>query len=130
MLSLISVLIFGIAFAFFATQNVVPASISMGSLALSGIPMYLIILGSMLVGILAAAVISGMNSLSSFISLKRRERSLYEREKDIEELNEKVNLLEIENSKLKGQTDVSKHHFDIEPEKRNLFDRLRHNLSS
>lgn len=131
MLSLIATLLFGILFAFFATQNTSLASIKIGYFSLPNIPMYLIILGSMLLGIVVASIISGINSLSTFISLKKREKSLYEREKDIEALNEKVYLLEMENANLKGNPLEKEHkRFELEPEKRNFFDRLRHNLSS
>lgn len=95
--------LFGIVFGLFATQNVNPVLINLGTYSLTDIPLYILVLGSMLVGILMSAVISGINSMSAFMSIKGRDNKIKATEHDLEKMTERLHVLEVENAKLKGK---------------------------
>ena len=62
MLELIATVIFAILIAFFAIQNSVPVNIHLNSYNLAGIPLYLVVLGSVLVTLLFSVFSLVMNA--------------------------------------------------------------------
>ena len=64
MFALIILVIFGIGVAFFATQNTQAISITVANYPLTGIPLYLIVLGSLLLGFLVSWILSFFDVIS------------------------------------------------------------------
>lgn len=132
MLTLIFTILFGIGFAFFATQNISTTTISLGPYIFAGVPLYLVALLSLFVGILLSAIISGLNSFAAYLSLRGKDVKIHQTEKEVDRLQDKIKLLEMENAKLKGEpvnkrvelTDSNKD----EARMPNIFTKFRHHL--
>lgn len=104
MVTLILLVLFGILAAFFATQNTTHASVTIASYTLADIPMYLIVLGSLLIGLLLSSIISLVNSISSSFTLHGKDVKIKETKKTVVELTKQIHQLELENAKLKEHT--------------------------
>jgi len=100
----------GLGLAYFATQNTNLTSLYFGSYIVSNIPLYLVIIGTLLLGLLLAWIFSLVNSLTSKITLHGKENKIKEEERTIAELTKEIHQLELENTRLKeksgeGETD-------------------------
>lgn len=100
----------GLGIAYFATQNTSQISLYLGPLITPAIPLYFVVIGTLLLGLLLAWVFSLVNSLSSKITLHGKENQIKEDEKNITELTKEVHQLQLENARLKerlgeGDTD-------------------------
>lgn len=126
MSTLIVMTLFGIVFGLFATQNINTVSVNLGSYSLIGIPLFLLVLGSMLVGILVSAIISWTNSLGALMSIKGRDHKIKETEHDLDRMKERLHQLEIENAKLRGKPEVEERDGTVVIErKRDVMSRIR-----
>lgn len=95
MFALVVTLAFGLAFAFFATSNTEGTTLRLAQYSLNHVPLYLIVLGSLLVGAALAFVIDLVDTLSSFFALRKRETLISELKKTVAELIKRVHALEI-----------------------------------
>ncbi len=106
-MTLILLVLFGMLAAFFATQNTTHASINIASYTLKDVPMYLIVLGSLLVGLLLSSVISLINSISSSFTLHGKDVKIKEGKKTVIDLTKIIHQLELENTKLQEHTSIT-----------------------
>lgn len=93
----IALILFGIISAVFATQNNNWSSINLFNYVLS-VPMYLIVLVSMLIGLVLAWILS----LPSALSLMGKDRHIHSSDRTVEDLRKKIHNLEVENAELKA----------------------------
>jgi uncharacterized integral membrane protein len=104
MFALIVLVVFGIGVAYFATQNTQPTSITLLSYPVSGIPLYMVVLGSLLLGFVVSWVINLVDVISSALKIHGKENKIKDANKEITELNKRIHQLELENERLKGET--------------------------
>ncbi len=104
MFALIVLVVFGIGVAFFATQNTQTVSVVVGNYSWTGIPLYLIVLGSMLLGFVVNWIINIVNGISSAIKVHGKESTIKDANKQIAELTKRVHQLELENERLKAES--------------------------
>jgi uncharacterized membrane protein YciS (DUF1049 family) len=104
MFALIILVVFGIGVAFFATQNTQAISITLANYPLTGVPLYLIVLGSLLLGFVVSWVISLADVISSALKIHGKENTIKDDKKQISELTKKVHQLELENERLKAES--------------------------
>lgn len=104
MLGIIIALLFGLAIALFATQNTAQSTINIATYIVS-VPLYVLIIGSALAGLIVAWMISIVNGISSYLTIHGKDTKIKERNKTIAELNNRIHDLEIENIKLQEKTD-------------------------
>jgi len=104
MLALIVLVVFGIGVAFFATQNTQTVSITLGNYPLTGVPIYLIVLVSLLLGFVVSWIINLVDVISSALKIHGKENTIKDANKQISELTKKVHQLELENERLKGES--------------------------
>jgi uncharacterized integral membrane protein len=101
---LIIAVIAGIGIAYFAMQNPATISITLASYHFFNIPLFMLVAGSLLFGLLIAWIISLFGSLgNSFLFHKQKNRI----EKDnqiIHDLENKIHNLELENVRLKEKS--------------------------
>jgi|SRR3989344_4476533 len=105
MLALLLFVTFGLFFGYFATLNTTSVSINMWGYPLEGVPLYLLALASLGIGILLASVFYIFKSLSSQFALGKKERELENASKEIAEVTKKVHELELDNTRLKTETE-------------------------
>lgn len=97
-------IVVGLGITYFATQNTNLVNLHFGSYAVSNIPLYQVVIGALLLGLLLAWVFSLVNSLSSKITLHGKENRIKEDEKTIAELTKEIHQLELENTRLKEKS--------------------------
>jgi uncharacterized integral membrane protein len=103
-MTLVLLVLFGMLAAFFAMQNTTPASINIVSYTLKDIPMYLIVLGSLLIGLLSSLIIGLVNSIGSSFMIHGKDVKIKEGKKTVADLTKQIHQLELENTKLKEHT--------------------------
>lgn len=104
MFALIVLVVFGIGVAFFATQNTQTVSVTLANYPISGIPLYLIVLGSLLLGFVVSWILSFFGVISSALKLHGKESTIKDANKQISELTKRVHQLELENERLKAES--------------------------
>ncbi len=101
MLGLILLVVFGLGVSFFATQNTSSVHILFGSYRINEIPLYIIVVGSLLLGVFISWLISLVDSFSSAFTLHGKDSEIKRMSKTIERLHEEMHDLEIENTHLR-----------------------------
>lgn len=103
MLSLFILFVFAFGVAYFATQNTSAASINLANFFVGSIPLYVIVIGSMLLGIFVSWLISVAGTISSSLTIHGKDAKLKEAYRTIESLKKDNNELLLENAHLKGE---------------------------
>lgn len=101
MSTLIIFVLFGLGFAYFATQNTAFIEVNIAQ-NLFRLPLYMLVGISFLAGLLIAGVVYVMNNIVSSMTIYSKDSKIKEKQQTVEELAEKVHQLELENSNLKG----------------------------
>lgn len=104
MFALIVLIIFGTGVAFFATQNTQPISVTLANAVVPGVPLYLIVLGSLLLGFVVSWVISFVDVIASALKIHRKDSTIKGANKEISGLTKRVHQLELENERLKAES--------------------------
>ena len=86
----------------FSLQNTTPVSLIFGQFAIPQIPIYVIILGSLLIGVLIAWLFNLIDALSAFLILRKKESTIRELKKTTSELIRRVHHLELDTDKKKS----------------------------
>lgn len=102
MLIIILTIIFAILVAFFATQNTTSIIVNVSQYSLS-VPIYLVVLVSILVGFVFAWILHLMNAFASLFTLRGKNNDIKKERKTNIELTKKVKDLEIEKDKLEKE---------------------------
>lgn len=103
MAELIIAVIFGLGMALFATQNTNGVTITLANSPLTGVPLYLIVIISILLGLLISFLISLVQSISSSLTIRGKDNALKSRDEKINGLEQQLHNLELENAQLKGE---------------------------
>ncbi|OGK57063.1 hypothetical protein A3J15_01965 [Candidatus Roizmanbacteria bacterium RIFCSPLOWO2_02_FULL_38_10] len=101
--TLLLLALFGIIAAIFATQNSINVSIMLFGYSIKAIPLYLIVSGSILIGLLLSFIISFVNSISTSFRLHGKDVKIKETKKTVIDLTKRNRELELEIAKLKEQ---------------------------
>lgn len=104
MLTLILLVLGSITAALFATQNTTIGQITIASYHLQ-IPMYLIVLGSLFIGLLTSAILTFTHSIGTTLEIHNKDSKIKEGKKTTVELTKRVHQLELENVQLKTELD-------------------------
>ena len=103
MLALVVVLLFGILFAVFATQNTTLTTITIANYELSGIPLYIVALGGLLLGVVISTILSFFDAIATFFTLHGKDSAISSHQRTINDLKRKIRDLELDNAKLRGE---------------------------
>ncbi len=101
MLLLITLVLFGILSALFASENPAHASITLVNHTFNDIPMYLVVLASLLLGLVISSLIGLVNSISSSLTIRGKNVKIKESGKTVTDLTKRIHQLELENERLK-----------------------------
>jgi len=113
--TLILLVLFGIIAGIFAAQNTGHASIIVASYPLKDIPMYLIVLGSLLMGLLLSSVMSLVSYIKSSFMLHGKDVKIRETKRTVGDLTKQIHQLELENAKLKEHSTILHEKIDERP---------------
>ncbi len=101
MVVLIVGVIFGIAIGYFATQNTTPVTIQVGQYAFADIPLYLVMVGSLFVGVVVSAILYLVRTVSSRATIYGKDYAARKARRIAADLEQRVHDLEAENVHLR-----------------------------
>jgi uncharacterized integral membrane protein len=101
MLVLLFAVIFGIGIGYFATQNTAPVTIRVAEYTLEQVPLYLVIVGSLFVGLFIAWILYFARSVSSTLTIYGKDHAVKRAQQTAAGLEERVHELEAENAQLR-----------------------------
>ena len=102
MLTLILFLVVGAVIAYFAQYNVALVSVNFGQYVFPNIPLFYVIIGSVVTGLTVAYVIYLLHAISTTLKLRSKDKKIRNAKDEVLELTKRVHQLELENEKLKG----------------------------
>jgi uncharacterized integral membrane protein len=106
MLALLIAVVFGLGIGYFATQNTIPVTIRLADYALEEVPLYLVVIGSLLVGLFIAWILYVAQSVSARLTLYGRDKAVRNSRRTVAELEQRIHDLEIDNARLRGEREA------------------------
>jgi uncharacterized integral membrane protein len=101
-LVLLVAVISGIAIAYFGMQNISPVTIRLNEYVWDGVPLYLVIVGSLFVGLFVAWILYFARSVSSTLTIYGKDRAMKKAKHTVADLEQRVQELEAETARLKS----------------------------
>lgn len=115
MLILILLLVFGVIMVYLAQYNLALVTLRFGTYEFSNIPLFYIIICSILIGLGLAYLIYLFNSIFAAFSMRGKDNKIKEGKSEIVDLTKQIHQLELENERLKNNSTV------IEPSDKNAL---------
>lgn len=106
MLNLIITILFGLIIAYFAAQNTGSVSLHFLNYEVSRVPLYIVVIGALLVGLFLSWIISLVNGIAAGFTLRGKENKITNYKKELADLTKRFHQLELENTKLKAETNA------------------------
>ncbi len=122
MSTLIVISLFGLGFAFLATQNTAATTFNLLGYTWT-LPMYLIFFGALLIGFFISWIVSSINTLGTWFNLLGKDSKLREIQQIVTQLQSRIRELELENAKLQGHDNVPQR--EVVMERSAIGNRLR-----
>lgn len=104
MLNIIILLITGSALAYISKANLTPVTVSLASYTIPNTPLFYVIVGSLLVGLILAYVVQILGSIATSFVLRGNRQAIKNSQNEILELTKRIHQLELENERLKHAT--------------------------
>lgn len=101
MLVLLIGVIFGIAIAYFATENTMPVTVRVGEYAFADIPLYLVIVWALFVGVFVSWILYLARAVSSRVTIYGKDHAVRRARRTAADLEQRVQELEAENTHLR-----------------------------
>ena len=98
---LLIAILFGLGIGYFATENTTPVTIRLADYALEEVPLYLVVVGSLLVGLLIAWILYIARSVSARLTIYGKNQVVKKTRRNMAELEQRVHELEVENERLR-----------------------------
>ncbi len=115
MLTLILFLIVGSAMVYIAQNNLTPVTLRLATYTFSGIPLFYIIIGSLLTGLILAYFAYLVSSIFTGFTMRGKDNKIKKTKSEIVDLTKRVHQLELENERLKNNSTI------IEPSDKNAL---------
>ncbi len=112
MLDIIATIIIGLVFAYFATQNITAVPVKLGFLSLSSVPLYLVVLASLLLGVVISFIIHLIDAVGAMMTIMGKNTEIKNKTKEVVALEQRIHDLELENARLNGDTAVPHLHHE------------------
>lgn len=103
MLTIILTLVVSLIVAYLATQNATLVTLHFGESILADIPLFFVVLFSIIFGALLASVVTIINLIKSKLTIFGQKGQLRKSYETVDELKQRVSQLEGENSTLRDQ---------------------------
>jgi uncharacterized membrane protein len=101
MLNIIFLLIAGSALTYISKYNLDLVTVNLGIYTFSNIPLFYVIVGSILVGLLFSYILQLLGNILTYFEIRSKTREIKTGKDEILNLTKTVHQLEIENEKLK-----------------------------
>ncbi len=97
--TLILLLVAGSALVYISGYNFTPVTVNFGFYAISNIPLFYVIVGSVVAGLLLSYLINLIPAISNFFALRGKNREIKKGKSEVLELTKQVHQLELENER-------------------------------
>jgi uncharacterized integral membrane protein len=101
MLVLLVAVLFGLGIGYFATENTIPVTIRLAEYALEDVPLYLVVVGSLLIGLFIAWILYIARSVSTRLTIYGKDQVVRKTRRNVADLEQRVHELEVENERLR-----------------------------
>lgn len=108
MLILILLLVIGLAMVYLAQNNLTLVTLHLGTYTFAGIPLFYVIIGSLLTGLCLAYLIFLVNSIFTAFAIHGKDNKIKETKSEVVDLTKQVHQLELENERIKNNSTVLK----------------------
>jgi uncharacterized integral membrane protein len=105
MLVLILLLVVGSILVYISKYNFTPVSVNLGFYIFSDIPLFYVIVGSLLFGLILSYLAYLFHSISTSLTLRGKNKEIKKNKDEVLELTKNVHQLELENEKIKNGSD-------------------------
>jgi uncharacterized integral membrane protein len=103
MLVILLSVVFGLAIGYFSTQNATPVTLQFGDFTLLDVPLYLVTIGSLLLGLLIAWIFYFARTVSTSVTIFGKDYAMRKSHRTVTEMDQKLHELEAENARLKAE---------------------------
>ena len=100
MLTLILFLIIGSLLVYISKFNFAPVTVNLGMYVISDIPLFYVIVGSLVIGLILSYLVYLIRSITTSLTLRGKDKEIKKQTDDVLELTKRVHKLELENEKL------------------------------
>lgn len=114
MLVLILLLIVGSILVYISKYNFMPVSVNLGLYTFSDIPLFYVIVGSLVFGLVLSYLFYLVRAIATSFALRGKDNEIKKNKDEVLELTKRVHQLELENEKLG-------HDSSVEPEDKNAL---------
>lgn len=101
MLILILFLAAGSILAYLSHNNLTLVSVNFGPYVIPEVPLFYVIIGSLVTGLILSYVINVVHAFSASLKIRGKEKEINKNKNEVLELTKRVHQLELENEKLK-----------------------------
>jgi len=108
MLILILLLVLGSALVYISKYNFMPVTINLGSIVFSNIPLFYVIVASLVIGLVLSYLVYRVESISNFFRVRGKDNELKKDKEEILELTKRIHQLELEKEKTKNGSEELK----------------------
>lgn len=102
MLILILLLVVGAILVYISKFNFIPVSINLGLYTFSDIPLFYVIVGSLVIGLVLSYLIYFVHTISTSFRLRGKDNEIKKNKDEVLELTKRVHQLELENEKIRN----------------------------
>lgn len=102
MLIFIVLLLLGAAMAYLSKFNAMPVSVNFGSYILEDIPLFYVIIGSLLIGLFLSYAVYLVDTLFISWTIRGKNKELKKNQQEALQLSKRIHQLELENERLKN----------------------------
>lgn len=103
MFALILMIIFGMLLVFFALENTNNVTMTVANYSIPNIPLYMVVIGSILLGLFVGWFMSIFEWISSSFTMRGKDNAIKSAKTTVTKLEERIHELEVENARLKGE---------------------------
>ncbi|HEY7219074.1 MAG TPA: LapA family protein [Candidatus Binatia bacterium] len=111
MVSILLTVIFGLGIGYFATQNTAPVALRVGDFIWPDVPLYVVAVGSLLLGLFIAWIFYFARTLSASLTIFGKDREMSRSRRTVGNLEHRIHELEVTNAQLRAER-PSEHHAD------------------
>jgi uncharacterized metal-binding protein len=104
MLALIFTLLVGSGLVYISKFNFMPVSVNLGMYIFTNIPLFYVIVTSLVVGLALSYILYLIDSITASFNLKRKDKEIRKLKEETLDLTKRVHQLELENEKIKNGT--------------------------
>lgn len=106
MLILILLLVIGSILVYISKFNFMPVTVNLGVYTISDVPLFYVIVGSLVFGLVLSYLVYLVNSISTSLKFRGKDHEIKQNKDEVLELTKQVHQLELENEKIKNGSDL------------------------